>query len=71
MKVNPQPRIESKEKRLNEEMRDHAKAINYLHDLVGNGAALPEYADDTAAATGGVSLYGFYRTGSAIKQRVA
>lgn len=32
---------------------------------------LANYADDTAAATGGVPIGSLYRTGSAIKQRVA
>lgn len=32
---------------------------------------LADYADDTAAATGGVAVGGFYRTGSVIKVRVS
>lgn len=35
------------------------------------GGALVNYADDTAAATGGVPVNGLYRTGSAFKIRVA
>jgi hypothetical protein len=33
--------------------------------------SLTDYADDTAAATGGIAVGGLYRTGSAIKIRVA
>ena len=33
--------------------------------------ALADYADDTAAAAGGVEIGELYRTGSAIKVRVA
>ena len=33
--------------------------------------ALPDHVDDTAAATGGVSVGSMYRTGSIIKVRVA
>jgi hypothetical protein len=36
------------------------------------GAALPgSYADDAAAAAGGVPLYGYYHTSGAVKQRLA
>lgn len=35
------------------------------------GAALPNYASDTAAAAGGVPLYGYYRNGNAVQQRIA
>jgi len=34
-------------------------------------AALADYADDTAAASGGVPVGGLYRTASAVKVRVA
>lgn len=34
-------------------------------------AALEDYADDAAAASGGIALYGFYRNGSVVMQRVA
>jgi Pectate lyase superfamily protein len=34
------------------------------------GAALPSYANDSAAATGGVPLYGYYQTSGAVKQRL-
>lgn len=36
-----------------------------------NYAALVNYADDTAAAAGGVPVGGLYRTASAVKVRVA
>lgn len=42
--------------------------IGSVTDQLSN---LSEYADDTAAAAGGVEVGGFYRTGSAIKVRVA
>ena len=32
---------------------------------------LDDYADDTAAATGLVPVGGYYRTGSAVKRRIA
>jgi hypothetical protein len=34
-------------------------------------AVLGDHADDTAAASGGVAIGGLYRTGSALKVRVA
>ncbi len=37
----------------------------------GTGGAPTEYADDAAAATGGVPIGGFYRTGSVLKVRVS
>jgi hypothetical protein len=39
--------------------------------IVVLSAAISNFADDAAAAAGGVPLYGLYRTGSAIKMRVA
>lgn len=36
-----------------------------------NWAALADFADDTAAAAGGVAVGKLYRTGSAVKVRVA
>ena len=42
--------------------------IGSVTDQLGN---LSEYADDTAAAAGGVEVGGFYRTASTIKVRVA
>ena len=42
--------------------------IGSITDQLSN---LSEYADDTAAAAGGVEVGEFYRTGSAIKVRVA
>lgn len=39
-----------------------------LHFQVG--APLGNFADDTAAATGGVPLYGYYRNGSVVMQRI-
>lgn len=37
----------------------------------GDGSLLTNYADDTAAAAGGVPVGGIYRTASALKVRVA
>ena len=42
--------------------------------LVGSpksGEELPSFANDAAAAVGGVPLWGYYRTGSAVKQRIS
>ena len=41
-----------------------------LKAAVYSGAQLPVYADDAAAATGGVPLYGFYVNAGAVRQRV-
>jgi len=38
--------------------------------IISSVAAFPEYANDAAAAAGGLELGGLYRTGSAIKLRV-
>lgn len=50
-------------------LREHALQLNALIEIFGT--TLTEYADDAAAATGGIPIGGFYRTASAIKQRVA
>ena len=42
-----------------------------LSGLPSSRAALPNYVNDAAAAAGGVSLYGYYRNGSIVMQRVA
>lgn len=42
----------------------------YLTGLPPNGSALPDYLNDAAAAAGGVALYGYYRNGSVVMQRV-
>lgn len=44
--------------------------IEILHNAI-KVTGLSEYADDTAAATGGVPVDGLYRTGSVLKIRVA
>lgn len=65
--------------------RQIAKAVNYLigressltdtvavnSALVDQFAALADYADDTAAAAGGVAVGEYYRTASVVKVRVA
>lgn len=50
-------------------LREHALQLNALIEIFGT--TLTEYADDAAAATGGIPIGGFYRTASAVKQRVA
>ena len=34
------------------------------------GISLGDFADDTAAAAGGVPLFGYYRTSNAVNQRI-
>ncbi len=65
--VKADPVIADRDTRM--EMREHATQINALVGIFGS--VLDEYADDTAAAAGGVEIGFFYRTGSAVKQRVA
>lgn len=56
-----------------------AAGPNPNHDLIlqGKGTGVPrlpglrDYADDTAAAAGGIPVTGLYRTGNAIKVRIA
>lgn len=47
-----------------------ARAVNALINRT-NWGALEDYADDTAAAAGGVPVGGTYRTGSIIKVRIS
>jgi hypothetical protein len=47
-----------------------SKEIEIL-DTVIKIKGVPEYADDAAAATGGLPIEGIYRTGSVLKVRVA
>jgi hypothetical protein len=42
---------------------------DFFASLAG-GQPLKNFADDTAAAAGGIALNGFYRTGSIVKIRV-
>lgn len=49
--------------------RKAAKALNELQNAV-NWSALKNYADDTAAAAGGVPVGGLYRTGNNIRVRI-
>lgn len=44
--------------------------FKFLSGLPKSGEPLDDYADDTAAAAGGVPLYGYYRNGSIVMQRV-
>lgn len=57
--------------RLTELWRDLAIKLNTSFAQTKPGEILAEYADDTAAAAGGINVGEFYRTGSAVKQRVA
>lgn len=53
---------------------DWPRLVSYaVDDLVAavDWAKLEDFADDTAAATGGVQVGKLYRTGSAVKVRVA
>jgi len=47
-----------------------SQLLAYLSSIPTSGAALPNYINDAAAAAGGVPLYGFYRNGSVVMQRV-
>lgn len=67
-KVKPDPRVIA-DRSVYLELRDHALQLNALIGIFGS--TLTEYADDAAAAAGGVEIGYFYRTGSAVKQRVA
>lgn len=49
-------------------VNEHGKALSALE---GQFAGLGNYADDTAAAAGGVAIGGFYRNGSVLMVRVA
>lgn len=53
--------------------RKIAQAINYLlrNDLTDQFANLADFADDTAAAAGGVEVGKLYRTGSVVKVRIS
>lgn len=43
----------------------------YVAKAILLGTVPPEYADDAAAASGGLAVGGIYRTGSALKVRVS
>ena len=48
-----------------------AQTVNALVRRNVDFSALPDFADDTAAAAGGVAIGGAYRTASVIKVRVS
>jgi hypothetical protein len=48
-----------------------AQIVNGLVRREVNYPALQDFADDTAAAAGGVEIGGLYRTGSTVKVRVS
>jgi hypothetical protein len=54
----------------NNVLRLYFNQIAKILDQLKAGEALGDYADDTAAAAGGVPLNGAYRTGSVLKIRV-
>jgi len=56
--------------RLNDLFRLLAVNVNAIFTQIKTGTILAEYADDAAAATGGVTVGEFYRTGSIVKQRI-
>ena len=47
-----------------------SQLTGYLSALPPSGQPLSNYANDAAAAAGGVKLYGYYRNGSIVMQRV-
>lgn len=57
--------------------RKVASAVQYAQtdiealQALTDWSALADYADDTAAASGGVAVGALYRTGSAVKVRVS
>ena len=42
----------------------------YLSGLPSSNVPLSNFANDAAAAAGGIPLYGYYRNGSVVMQRV-
>jgi hypothetical protein len=54
----------------NNVLRLYFNQIAKILDQLKAGDPLSDYADDTAAAAGGVPLNGVYRTGSVVKVRV-
>jgi hypothetical protein len=48
-----------------------SQLTTYLTGLPASGQPLGNYANDAAAAAAGVKLYGYYRNGSIVMQRVA
>jgi len=70
MKLNTTPRIVA-DPSVHESLRKIATIVNQMLDQIGTGKALGNYANDTAAAAAGVPLYGFYRNGNAVQQRIA
>jgi hypothetical protein len=48
-----------------------SQLVIFLTASPKSGEELPSYANDAAAAVGGVPLWGYYRTGSTVKQRVS
>jgi hypothetical protein len=69
LKLNKTPRVTA-DISVHDALRKIAVTVNLMLDQIGTGSELGEYADDTAAAAGGVPLYGFYRTGNAVQQRL-
>ncbi len=77
MRLNPDARLPANndvgglKTRLADVIRDIAIKVNSIFTQLKTGDLLGNYADDAAAAAGGVEIGEFYRTGSIVKQRVA
>lgn len=77
MRLDPDARlpisndVQGLKTRLHDVFRDVAIKVNSILAQTKAGTTLSDYADDTAAATGGVSIGEFYRTGSTVKQRIS
>lgn len=69
-KLPPTPRVVA-DRTVHDALREIAMTVNQIVDVLNQGNGLPEYSNDTAAAAGGLALYSFYRTGSAVKQRIS
>lgn len=70
MKVTNPPRVNANRDMI-AALKEMATTINMMIDYLSAGSELGNYADDTAAAAGGVKLYGLYRNGNAVQQRIA
>ncbi len=46
------------------------RLTSYLTGLPKSGQPLDNYVNDAAAAAGGIPLYGYYRNGSIVMQRI-
>jgi hypothetical protein len=53
------------------DFNEHYFRTNAGVNMLSIGAALGNYASDAAASAGGVPLYGYYRNGNDVKQRIS